>query len=466
MHPLIVRQVIFPLHERIKGKATYAWLKKLESTQWLAPQRLQEMQLEALKSHLEYAYRQVPYYRELFDRCAVQPARIKSLADFSHIPFLSKETIRTRFADLKARAHVRGIQKISTGGSTGNPVTVLVDSARTAFTDAARMRAQRWLRADFGEREIVLWGSPIEVTKQDRVRQIRDWLINSRLLSAFDLSENALARYADYLHRFRPQKLYGYASALTLLAGYLKKTGQPAGPGWPRAVFTTAEPLFDFQRELIEEAFQCPVAVEYGARDAGLIAHECQHGKLHLNAEGILVEIVGDEGSHRDGRGEIVVTNLQSYAMPLIRYRTGDVGTLEPSACPCGRGLPVLGKVEGRQTDFLVATDGRLLHALAIIYVLREIPSVREFQVFQESLNQLVVRLVPEPEFSEADRAAIIRKAKSLLGEQVEVTLQKMTQIDRLPSGKFRYVISQVADAYLARMVPGSRANSVTAGSQ
>ena len=159
------------------------------------------------------------------------------------------------------------------------------------------------------------------------------------------------------------------------------------------------------------------------------------------------------------------MTNLQGYAMPLVRYRTGDVGTLEPSACTCGRGLPVLGKVEGRQTDFLVAADGRLLHALAIIYVLREIPSVREFQVFQESLNRLVVRLVPEPEFSEADRAAIIRKAKSLLGEQVEVALQKMTQIDRLPSGKFRYVISQVADAYLARLVPGSRANCVTAGS-
>jgi phenylacetate-CoA ligase len=348
------------------------------------------------------------------------------------------------------------VQKISTGGSTGSPVTVLVDAARAAFTDAARIRAQRWLGVDFGEREIVLWGSPIELTKQDRVRRIRDWLINSRLLSAFDLSENALARYADCLHRFRPQKLYGYASAIALLAGYLKRTGREPGPGWPRAVFTTAEPLFDFQRDLIEEVFHCPVAVEYGARDAGLIAHECPHRKLHLNAEGILVEIVGEKGANQDGRGEIVVTNLQSYAMPLIRYRTGDVGKLEAAPCPCGRGLPVLGRVEGRRTDFLVAADGRVLHALAIIYVLREMLSVKEFQVVQESLHRIVIRVVPEPVFSDFERTMIVRKAKLLLGEDVEVVIQPLSKIERLPSGKFRYVISQVADAYLERMLPGS----------
>jgi phenylacetate-CoA ligase len=294
----------------------------------------------------------------------------------------------------------------------------------------------------------VLWGSPIEITRQDCIRHARDHLLNSRLLSAFHMGKTALAKYSDIIVRYGPVKMYGYASALYLLARYFQETKRKPPPSL-KVVFATAEPLFDFQRKVIQDVFGVRVAVEYGARDAGLMANECPAGGLHIPAEGMVVEI---ERSGSDVTGEIIVTNLYSRAMPIIRYRTGDVGELGTEPCPCGRGLPLLKKVEGRQTDFLVATDGHILHALAVIYILREMATVKEFQVIQERLDRIVVRVVPEASFSKGDESSIVRKVRHLLGDNVEVVVDLTTEIPRLPSGKFRYVTSHVATAYIEQL--------------
>ena len=441
MHPFFARRVVFPLQERIKGKGTHAVLKELERSQWLSTNRVQELQFDRLKSHLEFAYQHVPYYRRLLDDHETQPDRIRDFTDFRRIPFLTRESLRNHFESLQATAPIRGVQKLSTGGSTGSPVTVLVDPVRNSFVDAARLRSHRWFDAEMGVREIVLWGSPIEITRQDYIRSLRDRLLNSRLLSAFNMGETDLAKYSDIIVRYRPVKMYGYASALYLLARYFQDAKQRP-PQSLKVIFATAEPLFDFQRKTIEEVFGAKVAVEYGARDAGLMANECPNGGLHVPAEGMVVEI---DRSGKDAAGEIVVTSLFSRAMPIIRYRTGDVGELETESCSCGRGLPLLKKVEGRQTDFLVAADGRLLHALSIIYILREMDVVREFQVVQETRDRIVVRVVAEASFSKGDESSIVRKVRQLLGDNVDVIVDMVAEIPRLPSGKFRYVTSHVA---------------------
>jgi phenylacetate-CoA ligase len=322
---------------------------------------------------------------------------------------------------------------------------VLIDAERAAFTDAVRLRAHRWFDVDMGAREVVLWGSPIELGRQDRLRELRDRLLNSRLLSAFDLGEEALARYAQVLRRFKPLKLYGYASVLDRLARYLERTGWEAGPGWPRAVFATAEPLDETQRATIGRVLGCPVAVEYGARDAGLMANECPAGGLHVAAEGMIVEVLPAPGLE-PGLGEIVVTNLRSFAMPLIRYRTGDLGEWDPEPCPCGRHLPRLRRVVGRRTDFLVTPRGRVLHALSAIYVLRDIPEVREFQLVQEALDRVVVEVVPETGFGERPRRRIIEGLDRLFDGAADVEVRCVSSIARAPSGKHRYVVSKVTE--------------------
>jgi phenylacetate-CoA ligase len=448
--------VLYPLHEQAKGTGTFRWLRRLEATQWLDSAQLQEIQLVRLREHLQFAFDHVPYYRRLLTEHDIVPGRIYSLDDFRRVPFLTRDLLRAHFDDLRARIRLRGVQRVATGGSTGSPVTVLVDAERTGFGQAARLRSHRWFGLEPGAREVVLWGSPIELGRQDRLRSARDWLLNSALLSAFDLGETALARYASFIGRFRPEKLYGYASALSLMARYLSaRSWRP--PGSLKAVFTTAEPLFDFQRQAIAEAFGCAVATEYGARDGGLMATECPAGSLHVPAEGILVEV---ENGGSNGLGEIVVTNLYSDAMPIIRYRTGDLGRLDPTPCSCGRGLPRLQAVEGRRTDFLVTPDGRVLHALSVIYILRETPGLSSFRVVQESIDRLGVLVVPRGPLPGDASDALQAKIRRLMGPGVEVSVETVSVLPFEASGKFRYVVSKVADERLGELLAGVAARA------
>jgi phenylacetate-CoA ligase len=272
------------------------------------------------------------------------------------------------------------------------------------------------------------------------------------LLSASNLGGAGLSQYARFIVQYRPEKMYGYASAFYLLARYFHTTGYTP-PQDLKAIFPTAEPLFDFQRQTIQETFACQVATEYGARDAGLMANECPSGSLHVPAEAMLVEV---EGTEADGLGEIVVTNLYSPAMPIIRYRTGDLGRFDPTPCPCGRGLPRLKGVEGRRTDFIVTPDGRVLHALSVIYILRETPGLKEFRVVQEAVDRLTVQVVPEGDFPEASRNRILVRMRRLMGDGVDVTVEAVPALPTLPSGKFRYVISRVADQYVDNLLAGA----------
>jgi len=447
MHPAIVRRVLYPAHERLKGKPTFQWLQRLEGTQRWSRERLLDYQAERLRLLMAFAVRHVPYYARVFAEHGMSPGDVRTPEDLRRLPFLTRAGLREHFGALRARAPRRGVQRIATGGSTGEPVAILVDMARMGFGEGSRLRAHRWFGIEPGEREIVLWGSPIELGRQDAVRTVRDWLLNSRLLSAFDLSETALARYVAAIRQYRPAKMYGYASAIYLLARYIEATGTRPPIGL-KAIFTTAEPLFDFQRKTIQAVFQCPVAVEYGARDAGLIANECPDGRLHIPIEGMHVEIA-DPDAH--GVGEIVVTVLDSHVFPIVRYRTGDVGSLDTSACPCGRGLPSLRAVEGRQTDFLVTPDGRCLHALAVIYPLREMSGIASFQVVQNAADRVNVSIVPGAGFREGDGELVKSSLRTVLGRAVAVDVRTVTAIERTRSGKFRYVVSHVAEATLAQ---------------
>ena len=449
MNDPLVRRVLFPLHERLKRKPTFRWLAELERTQWLGPEQIAEYQFTRLQRLVEFAYEHVPYYRATLDEHGVPPQRLQSPLDLRDFPFLTRELIRTRFEDLRARASLPNVHKRSSGGSTGSPVTVLVDMNRMGISEAGRLRAQRWYGVEPGSREIVLWGSPIEITRQDRVRQIRDWCLNSRLLSAFDMGEKALERHLAAIYRHRPAKIYGYASSLFLLAGFMERQ-QALPPPRLKAVFTTAEPLFDFQRKTIEAALDCPVGIEYGCRDGGLVALECPEGGLHILAEGMYVEILDPDA---DGRGEIVLTNLESQAFPIIRYRTGDIGSLDPSPCHCGRGLPKLRGVEGRRTDFLVTPGGRVLHALSAIYILREIPGVRDFRIVQEALDRLVVHLSPRQAIGKAEEASLRAQFAAVFGSDMHVKIVRADTLPRTASGKFRYVESRVAQTVLERLM-------------
>jgi phenylacetate-CoA ligase len=445
----LVGRVLYPLHERLKRKPTFRCLRELERTQWLDPGALEEYRLGRLRALLQFAYDHVPYYRSVMDEHAFSPQRVHGLEDLRGLPLLTRETLRDRFEDLRARAPLPGVHRRSSGGSTGTPVTVLVDMGRMGMTEAGRLRAQGWFGVTPGVREVVLWGTPARRDATEWVRQVRDRVLNTRVLSAFEMGEDSLRGHARTLHRVDPVKIYGYASAAYLLAAHLQREGiEP--PRSLRAVFTTAEPLFDFQRKAIGDALGCPVAVEYGCRDGGLVALECPEGGLHVFAESMQVEILDPDP---EGRGEIVLTNFDSLAFPIVRYRTGDIGSLDPTPCRCGRGLPKLRGVEGRRTDFLVTPSGRVLHALSAIYILRESPVVREFRIVQEAADHLTVEIVPVHAFGAADEAAVRAQFALVFGVDLRVDVVPVERMPRTAAGKFRYVESRIPPAELQRLM-------------
>ena len=438
--------VLFPLHERIKGHDTVARMAVLERSQYLKPAEVAALQLSKLKQFLQDIGTHVPFYRERFADAGFDPAALTAMADLTRLPLLTKADIRAHEAQMKALDH-GPLTRYNTGGSSGEPLIFFTGLGRKSHDVAAKWRATRWWGVDIGDPELVVWGSPIEIGAQDRVRRLRDALMRSELLPAFEMSAANLDGFVARIRATRAAMVFGYPSSLTLIARHARARDVRLDDLGTRVVFVTSERLYAEQRQEISAAFGCPVANGYGARDAGFIAHECPSGSLHISAEDIVVETVQADGQPAGpGQpGEIVVTHLATRDFPFVRYRTGDVGVLGGAGCACGRGLPVLRAVEGRTTDFVVARNGTVMHGLALIYTLRDLPGVERFKIEQLSLDCTLVRVVATPPFGAADEARIRRDFKARLGAEVEVRIERVAEIPAEASGKFRYVSSLVA---------------------
>jgi len=445
LYTRFVSGLVFPLHERLKHHDTVAVRQQLEESQWWPRDRLLALQVQRLRGLLQHAQHHVPYYRDLFARLGFDPANVSSLADLQRLPFLGKPEIRANTDALKAD-NALGLARFNTGGSSGEPLIFFIGNQRVSHDVAAKWRATRWWGVDIGDPEIVVWGSPIELTAQDRVRAIRDTLLRTELLPAFEMSEAKLDGFVARIRARRPKMLFGYPSALSHIAQHAEKRGIRMDDLGIKVAFCTSERLYDHQRTAIERIFGCPVANGYGSRDAGFIAHQCPSGGMHLTAEDIIVEIIDAEGRvlPPGQAGEIVVTHLATGDFPFIRYRTGDVAVMDTASCACGRGLPMLKEIQGRATDFVVARDGTVMHGLALIYILRDLPQVAGFRIVQETLDLTRVQVVPGAGFGGDTTLRIQRGLAARLGEGVRIELEQVNEIAPEKSGKYRYVISKV----------------------
>jgi phenylacetate-CoA ligase len=441
----LVSSVLFPLHERLKGHGTVAVRRDLEVSQWWSLDALRELQLRRLQALLRHAASHVPYYRGLFRELEIGPADIRCLEDLRRLPFLTKPLVRAHQEALKSKRAL-GLARFNTGGSSGEPLIFFIGKERVSHDVAAKWRATRWWNVDIGDPEIVVWGSPIELGSQDRLRLWRDRLLRTHLLAAFEMSGPKLDEFVRAIRRIRPRMLFGYPSALAHIARHARRSGQSLDDLGIRVAFVTSERLYEHQREDIERTFACPVANGYGGRDAGFIAHACPEGSMHITAEDIIVEIVDPRGEVLPAgqSGEIVVTHLATADYPFVRYRTGDIGVLSDAACTCGRGLPVLQAIEGRSTDFIVARDGTLMHGLSLIYIVRDIPGVANFKIIQESLDHTRFLLVTEAAFDRGRMVEIQQATRARLGDSVRVDVELVPEIAAEASGKFRYVVSRV----------------------
>ena len=446
LYTRFVSRVLFPLQEGAKRHRTVALRRELETTQWWPAERLRQLQLDRLRALLVHANAQVPYYRSLFAQHAIDPSRFRALAQLQTLPFLTKPLIRAHAESLKSNT-AQGLARFNTGGSSGEPLIFFIGTERVSHDVAAKWRATRWWNVDIGDPETVVWGSPIELGAQDRVRWLRDRLMRTELLPAFEMSEARLDDFVARIRARRPRMLFGYPSALARIAEHAARRGQRMDDLGIRVAFVTAERLYDEQRNLIATTFGCAVANGYGSRDAGFIAHQCPSGRMHITAEDIIVELVDPDGRPvaTGESGEIVVTHLATGDFPFIRYRTGDMAVMDDEPCPCGRGLPVLREIQGRATDFVQAHDGTPMHGLALIYTLRDIVGISAFKIIQETRELTRVLLVAD---ERCDLGAATRRIeadfKARLGAAVRIEVEPVASIAAEKSGKYRYVVSKV----------------------
>lgn len=430
----------------LRGENVLAHLPRYRHFQWRPQQDIEAYQRRQLGRLLDFAYRNTTYYRQLFDRQSIEPRDIHDLSDLAKLPFLTKHnlvmhapalTANTRFASWK-----------TTGGSTGQAVTVLKNPDALARERAATWRGYEWAGVGVGDRQGRLWGVPIQ--RKNRVASyVVDLIANRKRFSAFNLTEERLAEYYAELLRFRPVYLYGYVSMIAELATFIRKHDKPPLPGL-KAVITTSEVLSPESRSLIENTFQCRVFNEYGCGEVGSIAHECEHGNLHVMSDNLIVEL-DMTGAWHDGVGEIVVTDLHNYAMPLIRYKVGDLGSLRSETCPCGRGLHSIEKVHGRAYDFIVDPKGAKHHPELILYIFEEIKQrdggIAQFQAVQTAQDQLDITIVPAESYSKDTEGNIVTKIRTKLDPAMNVRFRYASRIDREPSGKLRVVKSLLAQS-------------------
>jgi len=449
LHPAAVRRLIYPLHERASQRPTFDYLRELEASQWLDRAAVEDLQAHKLTALLRACRDHSPWHAERMAAAGVRVddgERTLTLDDLRRLPLMDKADATVHRERIVWHGVPGGAHRYTTGGSSGTPLIFYFGRWRQASDAAGRMRARRWWGVDVGEREVYLWGAPVELNKTDRIKRLRDRLVNHLVLNAFDMSATTMDEYAEAIRAWKPACIYGYASSMALLAAHLEGRGRKLRLPSLKVVCTTGEPLYPDQRELIARVFGVPVANEFGSRDIGFTAHESPAGQMLLMSESIILEVLdaGGQPVKPGETGEAVMTGLCSEAQPFIRYRTGDIVRFTDERCAQGRGLHVIGAVEGRKTDFVVRADGTIMHALSIIYVLREQEQVREFKFVQHETRRVEVLIVPQPGWNEDAARRVVAGIRARLGDDCAVEISLVDVIPPEASGKHRYVVSHV----------------------
>jgi phenylacetate-CoA ligase len=450
LHALAIRAALGPLWAWWEGSPYLAHYGRLKRAQYDPPDVVRERQWSAVQAQLRHAWATVPFYRRRFEQAGLRPGDVRDFDDYRRLPVLTKADIRAHGPALvSAEYRARPLNRKKTSGSTGVALEVLVDEASQQHKRACALLADEWSGWRFGERVARVWGNPEYRRRGWRGRLRNALLERAAYLDTLKMDEAALRHFAAELRRAPPSLIFGHAHSVYLLADYLRSAGIQEVR--PRGVVTTAMVLHSWQRRRIEEVFRCPVTNRYGCEEVSLIACECErHRGLHVNAAGAHVELLRDGRPVAPGEpGSVVVTDLTNRAMPLLRYQVGDVASWSARTCPCGRGLPLLERVEGREADFVVTPAGELISGISLTenFALH-VPGVAQLQIVQEEVRRFVFRIVRGPDFGPASLRRLRRLVAERFGPGVAFACEYPERIAPEPSGKFRFCISRVDNPF------------------
>jgi len=412
-------------------------------------QAIIDYQNKRLRKIIKHAYETVPYYRNVMSNLKLKPVDIKTQGDLKKLPLLTRKDIHDNFDDLWSRAFTRKTLKLGhTSGTTGTPLEILYDQGMINMTYAVLDRQYRWANANLkrsGDRVAILRGNVIVPINQKKPPFWRhNYFHNHLLMSAFHLSDGNIQSYIEELRSFKPRIIDGYPSTIYVLAKFLQKTGQKFSV---HAVLTSSETLYDFQRDLIEEVFSTKIFDYFGSAERVIFAAECdKHEGHHICSEYGITEIVNEnnESLNAGSIGKLVGTSLHNMGMPMIRYLTSDMTALKKELCSCGSPLPLMEDVSTKAEDIIALKDGRMISPSVLTHPFKPMHSVRASQIIQEDYDRIVIRIVADLNYSDADTRHLIKEFKSRMGDDMDIKVKLVDELSRTNSGKFKWVISEV----------------------
>lgn len=445
-------------YQKMTGRRITPAFEELLKTQWYSRDQLEALQQQKLQALIEYVYQHVPYYQRRFKEIGFSPEDLKKDPTyFYQLPIVDKATMRDNSQAFITTdpARLKTMQTHSTTGSTGHPFIFWEDSNYRDYVTGDIMRHLTWSGWKFGEPHAYLWGGTLHEPFKKKLRwQLMNFALNRFIYDAFVLSEESMRGLARDIQRRKPRLLFGYASSLAHFARFVREEGLEIKVP---AVFSSAEVLYPEQRQFIQEVFGCQVFNRYAGLETGGLACECEaHLALHISIENVVIEILqGDQPTLPGLPGQVVITNLNNYGFPFIRYRLGDIACKSTlNSCACGRQHPLLEKIEGRQVDMFKTKDGRTIWG-DFYTSMFEVGGIKQYQMVQKSLDLVLIRLSVNGAFQQSQLDVITRTVKEVMGPDIEVKIEFLDTIPLGSLGKFRYAISEVSTAdRVAQQVP------------
>jgi phenylacetate-CoA ligase len=407
---------------------------------------LQETLFLRLVSH---AFESVPFYREYSKNKGLKAKDIKSLADITKLPIVTKDLVRNNPESFCSDKYLgeRDTFWLSTSGTSGKPLKILCDTESRRHHYAFWTRFRKWCGIDYGAKRATFFGRIIMSPDRNKPPFWRyDLFGRNYLFSSYHMSETNVKYYYNKLAALNLPELIGYPSSLYTLAKYCKKHNLEELR--PKAVITTAETLLDHQRDLMEKAFQCEVFDQYGSTEMVHFVSQCEHGSYHIHPEHGYIEVLDHKGERAlpGIAGTAVCTGFVNMAMPLIRYNLGDQIVIEDKKCACGRAFPVVKQIIGRMDDIIMSPDGRPLGRLDPVF--KGLSGIYETQIIQSDIHSLNIKMVVDPAFSEQNMQEFLYELRKRIGNIMNVTITKVDEIPKESNGKFRPVISMLKDNY------------------
>jgi phenylacetate-coenzyme A ligase PaaK-like adenylate-forming protein len=451
----LVRDIVFPATEFVRGRPTAAWLRNANASQWWSLDALVDFQTTELRRLLAHCWAHNPFYRRRLEAAGLHPDDVRSPADLVRLPLLTKREIRTARDEIKSKAPPYAAVRKATSGSTEEAFAFEYNAESRYWRDVTRLRAYEWAGYPVGARAVHYWGrGVVPATRVKQWKAAADHALKREVyIDCTPRGDADLERVVARIRELRPDVLVAFTQAAGDLARFVLRNRLRRDWG-SISVICGAERVFEADRAALSEAFG-PVFETYGGRETMLIASECEaHDGLHVAMENIIAEIVvrNRDGTVRPANpgesGEVAVTDLHNYFMPFVRYLNGDRAVQRnDEPCSCGRGLRRIGQIEGRVVERLVDAHGNQVDGLVFELMFREIIDfARQIQVVQSTDRAVTVKLVMvEPgAVLPAAKEAIVRSVFARYMPGLPATIETVEHIPLTAAGKRRLVISGV----------------------